>query len=109
MTLWWLLAIPLLWLGLRWFERVNLFFPGRGMEADPGALGLHFEDLRLTAEGEKTLKSHRQRRRKMLEQLLANVTSKDQKRLDEILQHLLAAMQNQETALPPPSRHERSR
>jgi fermentation-respiration switch protein FrsA (DUF1100 family) len=45
----WLLAIPLLWLGLRWFERVNLFSPSRGMEADPSALGLAFEDLTLAA------------------------------------------------------------
>jgi fermentation-respiration switch protein FrsA (DUF1100 family) len=49
MTLWWLLAIPLLWLGLRWFERANLYFPSRTLEADPGLLGLPFEDLRLTA------------------------------------------------------------
>ncbi|MCX5796650.1 MAG: alpha/beta hydrolase [Elusimicrobia bacterium] len=49
MTFWWLIAIPLLWLGLRWFERINLFFPSRDMEADPGALGLAFEDLRLMA------------------------------------------------------------
>jgi hypothetical protein len=49
MTLWWLLAIPLLWLGLRWFERANLYFPSRSLAADPGLLGLPFEDLRLTA------------------------------------------------------------
>jgi fermentation-respiration switch protein FrsA (DUF1100 family) len=47
--LWWLPAIPLLWLGLRWFERINLFHPSRSLEADPGALGLAFEDLRLAA------------------------------------------------------------
>ena len=49
MTFWWLLAIPLLWLGLRWFERLNLYFPSRSLEADPGLVGLGFEDLRLTA------------------------------------------------------------
>ncbi|MDD5627901.1 MAG: alpha/beta hydrolase [Elusimicrobia bacterium] len=48
-SLWWLLAVPLLWLGLRWFERANLYFPNRHLEADPGALGLPFEDLLLTA------------------------------------------------------------
>ncbi|MBI5239778.1 MAG: alpha/beta hydrolase [Elusimicrobia bacterium] len=49
MTLWWLLAIPGAWLFLRWFERANLYFPSRTLEADPGMLGLAFEDLRLAA------------------------------------------------------------
>jgi len=46
---WWILALPLLWLGLRWFERINLFFPSRDLESDPRALGLAFEDLHLPA------------------------------------------------------------
>lgn len=47
---WCLAGALLLWLGLRWFERANLYFPSRGMEADPGRIGLPFEDLRLTAD-----------------------------------------------------------
>ena len=49
MTFWWLLAVPGAWLFLRWFERANLYFPSRALAADPGLLGLAFEDLRLTA------------------------------------------------------------
>jgi fermentation-respiration switch protein FrsA (DUF1100 family) len=49
MTFWWLLTIPALWLGLRWFERANLYSPSRDLPADPGALGLAFEDLDITA------------------------------------------------------------
>ncbi len=47
--LWWVLAIPPLWLGLRWFERINLFSPSRDLDEDPSARGLAFEDLHLTA------------------------------------------------------------
>jgi len=46
---WWLLCIPLFWLGLRWFEKANLYFPSRSVAGDPGLLGLAFADLRLTA------------------------------------------------------------
>jgi len=46
---WWLLGIPLLWLGLRWFERINVYFPSRRMEGDPGLIGLDFTDLRLAS------------------------------------------------------------
>jgi len=39
----------LLSLPLRWFERANLYFPNRVLKGDPGALGLTFQDLSLTA------------------------------------------------------------
>ncbi len=39
----------LLWLGLRWFERINLYFPSRTLTAHPGTFGLAYEELRLTA------------------------------------------------------------
>ena len=45
----WLLCLPLLWMGLRWFERRNLYFPSRNVEGNPGLLGLGYVDLRLTA------------------------------------------------------------
>ncbi|MFA6004849.1 MAG: alpha/beta hydrolase, partial [Elusimicrobiota bacterium] len=48
--LWTLAVPPLAWLGLRWFERANLYFPKRQMDSDPGLIGLGFEDLRLAAE-----------------------------------------------------------
>jgi len=52
---WWLLPIPLLWLGLRRLERTNLYFPNRNMEGDPSLLQLGFEDLRLTAADGTTI------------------------------------------------------
>jgi len=42
---------------LRWFERANLFHPSRIMEADPSALGLAFEDLRLIAADGKSVQA----------------------------------------------------
>lgn len=43
------LALLLLWLGLRWFERINLYIPSRTVFAHPGTYGWSFEDLRLPA------------------------------------------------------------
>ncbi|HAM36912.1 MAG TPA: alpha/beta hydrolase [Elusimicrobia bacterium] len=48
-ALWWLAGLIALWLGLRWFERINLYFPSRRLEGDPRLIGLAFEELRLTA------------------------------------------------------------
>ncbi|MBI5239631.1 MAG: alpha/beta hydrolase [Elusimicrobia bacterium] len=44
------LLLGLLWLGLRWFERVNIYHPGRTMAAVPGTFGLAHEEVALTAE-----------------------------------------------------------
>ncbi|MFH1726419.1 MAG: alpha/beta hydrolase [Elusimicrobiota bacterium] len=40
-----LLAAALLWGALRWFERVNLYFPTRQHEIHPGTYGLPYEDV----------------------------------------------------------------
>jgi fermentation-respiration switch protein FrsA (DUF1100 family) len=39
-----------LFLLLRFFERKNLYFPMRNIEATPGAIGLEYEDVRLMTE-----------------------------------------------------------
>jgi len=44
------LLIGLVWLGLRWFERVNIYHPGRTMAAVPGTFGLAHEEVALAAE-----------------------------------------------------------
>ncbi|MBI4424804.1 MAG: alpha/beta hydrolase [Elusimicrobia bacterium] len=43
------MAVSLCWLGLRWFERAQLFIPSREMAAHPGSFGLAYETVRLTA------------------------------------------------------------
>ncbi|MBI4678371.1 MAG: alpha/beta hydrolase [Elusimicrobia bacterium] len=41
-----------LWLGLRWFERANIYFPSRTLDMDPASAGLKFEEVRAeTADG----------------------------------------------------------
>lgn len=44
------LLLGLLWLGLRWFERVNIYHPGKAFSAVPGTFGLAHEEVWLTAE-----------------------------------------------------------
>ena len=46
----WLVGAGLLWLGLRWFERANLYFPQKSLEGDPGLFNLPFENLALVAK-----------------------------------------------------------
>lgn len=55
MPAYWLAGIGLLWLGLRWFERANLYFPQKSLEGGPGSFNLHFEDLSLVARDGTTL------------------------------------------------------
>jgi fermentation-respiration switch protein FrsA (DUF1100 family) len=46
----WLLAGLALWMGLRWFERANLYFPSKEPSgAHPGSYGLKFEEATLPA------------------------------------------------------------
>ena len=44
------LLIGLVWLGLRWFERVNIYHPGRAVTAVPGTFGMAHEEVALAAE-----------------------------------------------------------
>jgi len=51
-AVYWLIAFFFLLLGVRWFERVNLFIPDRVLTAHPGSFGLKYEDLYLpTSDG----------------------------------------------------------
>lgn len=43
------IALLLLWLGLRWFERINLYIPSKTLFAHPGTYGWRYDDLRLPA------------------------------------------------------------
>ena len=43
-------ALPLLWAGLRWFERANLYFPSRQFAVLPRTYGLASEEVELRAE-----------------------------------------------------------
>ncbi|MBI4345647.1 MAG: alpha/beta hydrolase [Elusimicrobia bacterium] len=43
------LGTALFWLGLRWFERVQLYIPERRLDAHPGSVGLGFETVRFEA------------------------------------------------------------
>lgn len=45
----WILAALLLWLGLRWFERLNMYFPSRTIQVTPLAYGIKWEELSLQA------------------------------------------------------------
>jgi hypothetical protein len=52
-ALWLAGTAAVLWLGLRWFERANLYHPSRGLDADPASVGLAFEEvLTKTDDGE---------------------------------------------------------
>jgi len=44
-----LLAATLFWLGLRWFERVQLYIPDSRLDVHPGSYGLPYETARFTA------------------------------------------------------------
>lgn len=44
------LAASGLWIGMRWFENLNLYFPARDLFATPRVLGLAFEDVELVPE-----------------------------------------------------------
>lgn len=46
---WALLALPVLWLALRRFERAMIFVPSRELAGHPGVVGLPWEPIRLTA------------------------------------------------------------
>src|SRR5688572_22427784 len=46
----WALILIVLWIGLRWFEGINLYIPSRQLAAHPGTFGLPYEELWLTAE-----------------------------------------------------------
>jgi pimeloyl-ACP methyl ester carboxylesterase len=44
--------LVLLWLGLRWFERANLYIPSREFDFTPDVYGMPFEDVRIvTTDG----------------------------------------------------------
>jgi hypothetical protein len=43
------LLLGLLWLGLRWFERVNVYHPGKAFSAVPGTFGLAHEEAEFEA------------------------------------------------------------
>lgn len=45
----WIVALVLLWGGLRWFERLNLYIPSREHYAHPGTYGMPYEDVTFTA------------------------------------------------------------
>lgn len=45
----WVLALAAGWLGLRWFERFNLYFPLRTIEGTPDGHGMAYQDLWLEA------------------------------------------------------------
>lgn len=51
----WLIVLLLFWVGLRWFERINLYIPSRAITAHPGTFGLKYEDLRLKASDGPTI------------------------------------------------------
>jgi hypothetical protein len=46
----WLLAVLFLLIGVRWFERFNLYIPFREITAHPGTVGLKYDDLYLKTE-----------------------------------------------------------
>ncbi|MBI3552201.1 MAG: alpha/beta hydrolase [Elusimicrobia bacterium] len=48
-VVYWLAGFFLLLIGLRWFERVNLYIPDRVLTAHPGSFGLKYEELHLRA------------------------------------------------------------
>jgi fermentation-respiration switch protein FrsA (DUF1100 family) len=43
-----LFVVVVCWLGLRWFERSNIYFPDRQLVATPAQVGMPFEDIWLT-------------------------------------------------------------
>jgi uncharacterized protein len=46
-------VVAMLWFGLRWFERTNLYYPTRTLEAHPGSYGMAYEEFRVkTRDGE---------------------------------------------------------
>ena len=53
------LASAAAWIGLRWFETAMIFFPSRTMTVHPGAVGLRFEPLWLTASDGVRLRAWR--------------------------------------------------
>lgn len=44
-----LVVAVMVWFGLRWFERSNLYFPDRQLVATPAQVGMPFEEVWLTA------------------------------------------------------------
>lgn len=48
-VVYWTLAAALFWLGLRWFERVQLYIPDTRLDVHPGSYGLPYETARFTA------------------------------------------------------------
>lgn len=52
----WVILALVFWIGLRWFERANLYFPDRTpMGAHPGSYGLEYEELKIQAEDGPTI------------------------------------------------------
>lgn len=49
-VVYWLLGFFVLLIGVRWFERFNLYIPERVITAHPGTFGLKFDDLSLKTE-----------------------------------------------------------
>lgn len=45
----WALAAVFFWLGLRWFERVQLYIPSRELDAHPGTFGMPYETAAFAA------------------------------------------------------------
>jgi pimeloyl-ACP methyl ester carboxylesterase len=45
----WLIALPVVWLMLRWFEHSQVYHPTRTLEASPAALGRAFEEAHFRA------------------------------------------------------------
>lgn len=50
------LAVAAAVYGLRWFQRVNLYFPDSGIVAYPSALGLNYEDVSVTTKDRKIVR-----------------------------------------------------
>ena len=46
----WGAGLLLLWLGLRWFERANLYMPARALDSDPAAFGMPFDEVEVPTE-----------------------------------------------------------
>ncbi|HBL19146.1 MAG: hypothetical protein A2X36_01590 [Elusimicrobia bacterium GWA2_69_24] len=44
------IALGLLFGGLRWFERINIYFPSRELSLHPGSLGIPYEDVLFQSE-----------------------------------------------------------
>lgn len=45
----WVFGVILFVLGVRWFEKANIYFPSRAMTAHPGSYGLKYEELEVRA------------------------------------------------------------